>query len=253
MSGAAVIVQARMTSTRLPGKVLKDLAGHTVLHHVLRRCAAIPGIDSVCCAVPEGAAHDPIVAEAERAGAWVFRGSETDVLARYAGAARVAGAPALMRVTSDCPLIDPELCGRVLAQVRDGGADYACNNMPSSWPHGLDCEAFTAAALFEAEAEAQDSYEREHVTPWLRKAPHLRRANVPGPGGWAAEQRWTLDLPEDYAFFQALFPLLGPLPVIPSTADVLALLRTRPDIASINAGHAEVSRPQTPIAPKEIP
>ncbi len=250
MSRTVIIVQARMTSTRLPGKVLLDLAGHTVLRRVLERCACIPGVDDVCCAVPEGVTHDPIAAEAKRAGVSVFRGSEADVLARYAGAARQCGADLVMRVTSDCPLIDPVVCGQVLSLVKDGKADYACNNMPASWPHGLDCEAFTAAALYRAEVEATSPREREHVTPWLREHADLVHANLIGPGGWAAEQRWTLDFPEDYAFLQAVFAALPDSSGMQYTDAVLNLLRARPDIAAINAQHHNVSRPSILVKQK---
>lgn len=246
MSTSVAIVQARMTSTRLPGKVLMELAGATVLRRVLDRCAAIPGIDSVCCAIPDGNSHDPIADEAVRAGASVFRGSEVDVLARYAGAARACGADVVMRVTSDCPLIDPAVCGRVLTLLRNSRADYACNNMPASWPHGLDCEAFTSAALFLAAAKATTQYEREHVTPWLRENPDIVRVNLNGPGGWAAEQRLTLDFPEDFSFLQAVFTALPDFGGSHSSDAILNLLRARPDIAAINSQHHNVSRPSTP-------
>lgn len=251
MSRSAVIVQARMTSTRLPGKVLMDLAGSTVLAHVLRRCAAIAGIDVVCCAVPEGSVHDAVAREAKAAGAVVYRGDEEDVLDRYWRAARMLGADVVMRVTSDCPLVDPAVCAQVLQLMANTKADYACNNMPSAWPHGLDCEAFTFAALDRAACTARDHNEREHVTPWLRNNPAVAKANLPGPGGWAAEQRWTLDFPEDLEFFRALFAVLPPPPELPSTSDVLALLCSRPDIAAINARHHNVSRPPVPAVTSE--
>jgi spore coat polysaccharide biosynthesis protein SpsF (cytidylyltransferase family) len=231
---AAVIVQARMASTRLPGKVLKPLRDGTVLREVLRRCRAIPGVDIVCCAVPESAANDPVAREAESCGAAVHRGHDTDVLDRYAGAARVLAADTVMRVTSDCPLIDPGLCGEVLAALRSAGADYACNNMPPSFPHGLDCEAFTAAALERASQSARLPEEREHVTPWLRTRSDIRRTVVTGPGGDLARQRWTLDYPEDYAFLVALFDLLPPEPAIPDWRFVADLVSTRPDLERIN-------------------
>lgn len=231
----AVIVQARMGSTRLPGKVLLDLAGRTVLWHVLTRCRAVPGADIVCCAVPDAPESAPIEAEALACGAVVARGPEHDVLSRYRDAARAVGAGVVMRVTSDCPLIDPEVCGRVLALRAAQSADYACNNMPRGWPHGLDCEAFTAAALDGAAAEAVDAYDREHVTPWLRRAPGLRRANLAGPGGAFADRRWTLDHPEDLAFFRALFALLPSPPAIATTAQVSDLLGRHPEIAALNA------------------
>lgn len=241
-----------MTSSRLPRKVMMDLAGHTVLAQVLYRCAAIPGADSVCCAIPVGNGHDELVAEIERAGASVFRGSEEDVLDRYFRAAEFMGADVVMRVTSDCPLADPAVCGRVLRLVTEEGADYACNNMPASWPHGLDCEAFTLSALELAAKSAHQPNEREHVTPWLRGNPELRKSNLTGPGGKASEQRWTLDFPEDYRFFVSLFEQLPPWPAIPSTAEVLAVLASHPDILDINRQHHNISRPAIPETPKQF-
>ena len=135
-----------------------------------------------------------------------------------------------MRVTSDCPLIDPVQCGRVLRLVTEDVADYACNNMPRSWPHGLDCEAFTFAALELAAKSADQPDEREHVTPWLRNHPKLRKANVAGPGGTAAGQRWTLDFREDYEFFARLFRELPRWPVIATTDEVFAVLARHPGI-----------------------
>lgn len=242
---SAVIIQARMGSTRLPGKVLMDLDGRTVLSWVLERCAAIPGIDTVVCATTTAPEDDAVVAEAERCGAVVHRGPAQDVLARYHGAAVAVGAQDIMRVTSDCPLIDPRICGQVLALRRRTGADYACNNMPPSWPHGLDCEAFTTDALARAVTEARQPHEREHVTPWLRTAPGIRRANLAGPGGPAARLRLTLDHPEDLALFRALVPLLPEPAVAAGIEAVLAALEAHPDIAAINAGRRDPAR-ETP-------
>jgi spore coat polysaccharide biosynthesis protein SpsF len=229
----AIIVQARMHSTRLPGKVLMPLAGHTVLAEVLGRCAAIPGADIVVCAIPETPADDELIAPAERAGARVVRGSLDDVLARYRRAADAVAADIVMRVTSDCPLIDPTLCGEVLALRTARGVDYAANNMPPGFPHGLDCEAFTAAALRRADDTARDPYEREHVTPWLRTDASIARAALPGPGGAAAQQRWTLDFPEDYAFLRAVFAELPPGAT--RWQDTMALVTADPALGAINA------------------
>ncbi len=242
---AVVIVQARMGSTRLPGKILKDLGGMTALAQCLRRCAAIPGIDKVACAIPQGEAETPVVAEAERCGALVVRGPSDDVLKRYAMAARAARADVILRVTSDCPLIDPTLCGRMLVKLQDEGLDYCCNNQPPSWPHGLDAEVFRAAALFEAEDQATEPFDREHVTPWLRRAPHLKRGNIAHEGADLSQEcRWTLDYPEDYAFLAALFKRL-PEAIVPMD-DVLAVLAAHPELAKINAMHHGVrARPQT--------
>ena len=223
-----------MGSSRLPGKVMRDLAGQPVLAHVLARCALIPGADVVVCAMPDEADSDVLEAVARRAGAATFRGSETDVLSRYAGAARSVDADVVMRVTSDCPLIDPDVCGAVLALRVQESADYAANNMPASFPHGLDCEAMTLASLVEAEAMAQEPYDREHVTPWLRRAPHLRRSNHHSGDASLAAHRWTLDYPEDLTFFQQVFAALpkdshGRMP------DILALLHRQPSLSQINS------------------
>jgi spore coat polysaccharide biosynthesis protein SpsF len=209
MPKAVVIVQARMTSTRLPGKVLLDLAGTTVLDQVLARCVLIPKVDQVVCAVPDGAAHDPVAAESEACGIAVVRGSEADVLSRYAKAADWAGADVVMRVTSDCPLIDPVVCGDVLDFVVKAAADYSCNNMPRTFPHGLDCEAFGAPILREAAERARLPEEREHVTPWIRNNNRLRRASLNGPGAPLSELRMTLDTPEDYRTISDIFSLIA--------------------------------------------
>ena len=243
MSVTAVIVQARMKSTRLPGKVMLELAAHSVLHHVLQRCAAIPGVDVVCCATTDGSDTDLLSAEAKNSGAEVFRGSEHDVLDRYYQAAKMVGADVIMRVTSDCPLIDPEICGRLLDLRAQQSLDYACNNMPAGWPHGLDCEIFTFAALQRAAAAATDPYDREHVTPWLRKNSKINKSSLSGPGGTLRGHRWTLDFPEDFAFFKALFAYLPPLPAIPTLDEVLAILDRHPEIVAINQCRQGVSRP----------
>ena len=205
---AAVIVQARMNSTRLPGKVLMQVGGTTVLDHVLRRCLAIAGADIVCCAIPESADSDPVADEARRIGVEVFRGSERDVLDRYWRAARALKADVVVRVTSDCPLLDPAVAAEVLALHAREGADYACNNMPPTWPHGLDCEALTFAWLERAAREATAPYDREHVTPYVREHPDSRKANLPCPVAGVAKHRWTLDTPADLEFLRALFPRL---------------------------------------------
>jgi spore coat polysaccharide biosynthesis protein SpsF len=234
------MVQARMHSTRLPGKVLLPLSGRPVLDHVLRRCWKIAGADVVVCVIPVAADCDRIAEVAIAAGAAVFRGPENDVLARYAGAARMIDADTVMRVTSDCPLIDPDICSAVLNRLGETRADYCCNNDPPTWPHGLDCEAMTAKALYRAHAEACAPFDREHVTPWIRRQRDFLRVNVPGPPT-STDLRWTLDYPADYAFFQAVFEALGSEATTPA---VLELLAARPGIVAINAGlHRSPSQP----------
>jgi spore coat polysaccharide biosynthesis protein SpsF (cytidylyltransferase family) len=238
----AAIVQARMGSSRLPGKVLMTLGGETVLSHVLGRCRAVRGVDAACCATTDRAEDDAVAREAERMGAQVFRGSAEDVLARYHGAAHALGCDTVLRVTADCPLIDPEICAAVLALRARRSADYACNNMPPSWPHGLDCEAFSTAALDQAAERASSAFDREHVTPWMRAAPHLASANLAGPGGTVAEQRWTLDFPEDKALLDAIFAHLAERGAGSDWRDVARIIEEHPELSDINAHRRDPRR-----------
>lgn len=202
------IVQARMSSTRLPGKVMLPLASEPVLRHVLRRCQAIAAVDEVVCAVPDDDASRSIETEAAGLGVATWRGSETDVLDRYRAAAEATGADRVLRVTSDCPLIDPAVCDQVIGLLDDPDVAYACNNMPRSFPHGLDCEAFTMPVLSRAAATATAADEREHVTPWMRRHPDVVRANQTCPVEGQSRRRWTLDRPADYRFLAAVFEAL---------------------------------------------
>jgi UDP-2,4-diacetamido-2,4,6-trideoxy-beta-L-altropyranose hydrolase len=251
MTKTVAIIQARFGSTRLPGKVLKPLGsipggGGIVLDHAIQRCRAIPSVDAVVIATTDREEDGAIVAAAERSGALVHRGSAEDVLARYAGAAKLAQADIVLRVTSDCPLIDPGICDRVIRLRAETGVDYAANNMPRLYPHGLDCEVFTRDGLDRADRSATAAYDREHVTPWLRRTAEVTRASLIGPGWPAVQQRWTLDFPEDYDFFAALFPLL-PQDRIAGMDEVLGILAMHPQIVAINA-HRRIGGPSTKSA-----
>ncbi len=238
----AVIVQARWGSTRLPGKILENIGDKPALLWCLDRCAQIPGVDAVVCAVPVGEDDDKIANMASVAGYRVTRGSQLDVLARYAKAAREVDADVVMRVTSDCPFIDPVICGQVLTLQAGAGVDYACNNMPPLLPHGLDCDAFPAALLYEAERCARDPYEREHVTPWLRNHRRLSKACLRGPGGGLERLRWTLDHAADLAFFRACVDAFGSGAEQASAAQLVALCLRRPDLVEINAAMVDQAR-----------
>lgn len=189
-----------MTSTRLPGKMMLSLGGKTVIYHVLSACKMIQGVDMVVCAVPDDGHSAPIKREALMLGVRVSVGSEHDVLSRYHQAALAVNTDVIMRVTGDCPLIDPEICARVLALMEDG-VDYASNVDPRGWPKGLDCETFTFDALDRAHKESDDPYDREHVTPWMRR--NLFCVNLEGDGD--PNLRWTLDTLDDYLFLSGKF------------------------------------------------
>lgn len=173
--------------------------------------------------------------EAQRCGVVVTRGSESDVLDRYLQASKAVEADVIMRVTSDCPLIDPAVCGAVLHLRAEKDADYACNNLPPSFPHGLDCEAFTRDVLELAWHEGRAPEDREHVTPWLRRAPEIRRAVLAGPGGDLVGLRWTLDFAEDYDFFKAVFTLMPAPTALPGWQEIATLLKHHPEIGAINS------------------
>lgn len=235
-----VIVQARIASTRLPGKVLMPLAGRSVLAWVLERCRAISGIDGVCCAVPEGVGDDDVAFEARRCGVPVYRGAQHDVLYRYYRAASTFGFDAVMRVTSDCPLIDPWLCGQVLGIFAQANVDYASNNLPPSWPHGLDCEALSFDWLARAVREAEAPEDREHVTPYVRRHPRARRRNLTRPGASAYHHRWTLDTRRDLWFLQEMAERLPDGPAGWDHRVPLAIVDAEPALAAINTGPAPI-------------
>jgi spore coat polysaccharide biosynthesis protein SpsF (cytidylyltransferase family) len=238
----AVIVQARMGSSRLPGKVLEPIGAKSALARCLERCQDIPGVDAVVVAIPHSSVNDPIEAEALRLGCCVSRGPEDDVLARYAIAARSVHADVVMRVTSDCPLIDPQVCGQVRDLLDTEDAEYVCNNMPAKYPHGLDCDAFAAARLYDADWLARTPYEREHVTPWLRTREEIRKACHVGPGQGLERLRWTLDHPDDLKFFQELFDVMGEKAARASWSEIAAVCLRRPDLVAINAAHVDETR-----------
>jgi spore coat polysaccharide biosynthesis protein SpsF len=196
---SVAIIQARMGSTRLPGKVLKPLAGQPVLAHVVKRVMAANQIDEVVVATSTEPADDAIETFCNEHGWQCIRGSERDVLARYAKAARIARADVVVRVTSDCPLFSPRILDDMLDRFDPEQMDYMSTNYPTrSFPVGLDCEIMRTDALLQADADAKDAYDREHVTPYLYNNPALFRVH-----GFANDQdlldlRITLDTAKDY-------------------------------------------------------
>jgi spore coat polysaccharide biosynthesis protein SpsF len=229
-----VIVQARMTSTRLPGKVLLPLAGEPMLTRLVQRLRRVQRASGIVIATTTHATDDPIAALCTQLGVACHRGSEHDVLSRYADAASLYGAEVVVRITSDCPLIDPALIDRVIAVYEEGGTDYISNMLPPTWPYGMAVEVFSAAALRQAHAEATQAAEREHVTPFLYWHPErYRLRNVASPVD-LSQHRWTVDTPEDYELVRRLFETL--LPVHPefTQEDVLAVLKDHPDWMRIN-------------------
>jgi spore coat polysaccharide biosynthesis protein SpsF len=242
MTGVAVI-QARMGSTRLPGKVMKVLRGRTVLGHVITRVRACPLLDAVVVATTTASLDDVIVAESQRCGAEIFRGSEDDVLARYYGAAREAGAAIVVRVTSDCPLFDPQVLTALLQEFHQARAvgrplDYLSNTLERTFPRGLDAEIFTFAALAQAYREAARPYEREHVTPYIYQHPEVFTLGSYRQSEDQSHRRWTLDTEDDWRLIQAVYEALYEENRLFTTQEVMTLLAARPDLVALNA-HVE--------------
>lgn len=201
------IVQARLGSRRLPGKVLRPIAGRPMIDRVLERTARASLVDRVVLATTVAASDDRLAAHVAALGYEVLRGSETDVLDRYQSAAARLGASIVVRITGDCPLIDPDLIDAVIALRAETGADFATNTDPPMFPDGLDVEVFTAAALTRAAAEATEPFDREHVTPYLRRD-HFQRAALKHDADLSA-LRWTVDEAADLATIDRLVQHLG--------------------------------------------
>ena len=230
------IIQARMASTRLPGKVLLPLGGATVIDCVIARVEAAEGIDAICVAIPVGDRDEPLARHlSKKPGVSVVRGSENDVLDRYMSAATASDAGIIVRITSDSPMIDPRVVSAVVAMQRATGAAYAATALETGYPAGCDAEAFTRAALTTAHAEARDQYEREHVTPFLWRRPERFPAVYLDRKPDLRTLRMTLDTPEDYEFVSAVYARLGQDPLFGVDA-VVGLLAREPKLAEVNRG-----------------
>jgi spore coat polysaccharide biosynthesis protein SpsF len=229
----AALIQARIGSTRLPGKVLMDLGGETVLGRVVRRLRRTTLIDEIVVATTCSAADHAIVRECQRLSVRVFRGEENDVLDRYYQAARWTGAEGIVRITSDCPLIDAEVTDDSIRWFLERRPDYASNALQRTYPRGLDTEVMTWEALARAWREARLSYQRAHVTPYIYENPdQFDILAVKGEADYSGH-RWTLDTPEDLAFMRAVYDRVDNDDSI-SWRDVLALLELEPELAELN-------------------
>jgi spore coat polysaccharide biosynthesis protein SpsF len=232
----AAIVQARMGSKRLPGKVLSMIEGRTMLERVVERARRAERVSRVVVATSEAPEDDAIATVCRESTIDVFRGSEHDVLARYLGAARQFDADPIVRVTADCPLLDPAAVDAVVGRFEVGDVDYAANINPPTLPDGLDTEAFSRNALERAAREARLRSEREHVTPYIRNHPEIFRiANVRHARDLSA-MRWTVDEPDDLELVRAVYAEFGNHDF--GMEDVLRLLAEQPDLARANARFA---------------
>lgn len=222
-----------MGSTRLPGKVLIDLGGESVLARVVRRLRRADLVDEIAVATTTSAADNAIVSECEHFSVAVFRGQENDVLDRYYQAAHWVNADAIVRITSDCPLIDAELTDNTIRAFIDCKPDYASNALQRTYPRGLDTEVISCDALTRAWQEARFSYQRAHVTPYIYENPdRFHIVPVRGDADYS-DLRWTLDTPEDLTFIRAIYERMDNDDSF-SWRDVLALLESEPQLTELN-------------------
>ena len=261
------IIQGRMSSSRLPGKVLLDIAGQPMIKHVIERTKRARTLDAVTVATTTDPFDDPIAAFAVSIGIPCTRGSLHDVLDRYYRAAQIHQADVIVRITADCPVIDPTLIDEVVKTVIEPApflglsspVDFSCNRLPPpftrSFPIGLDVEVCTFTALERAWKESTEIFHREHVMPFIYEGvnlsldtPHLARGI--SPRGFRIAQlnhapdygslRWTVDTPEDLAFIREIFSRLGENPLKGGKPDftwydVLKIVQNEPELAKINA------------------
>ncbi|MGE5475863.1 MAG: cytidylyltransferase domain-containing protein [Bacteroidales bacterium] len=225
------ITQARMTSTRLPAKIMRPILDRPMLAWHLQRLQRATLVDQVAVASVDAPESAPIVELARSLAVPVTLGSEEDVLARFHQCAREQRADVVVRVTSDCPLIDPELIDAIIRRYLDGGVDYVSVEV-GSYPRGFDAEVFSRAALDEAMAEAQEGGEREHVTPFIYRRPERYRCATLG-GGAGGQYRLCVDQQEDLDLVTEVFRALAGKPAF-GWRDVVAVMDADAHLAEIN-------------------
>ena len=230
------IIQARMGSTRLPGKIMKEILGKPVILWDLDRISLSKLIDEIVVAIPYGKENDVIVDTIKEYNDKIVitRGSENDVLDRYYQAAVQANADVVVRITSDCPLIDPVVIDNVIEQFLDNDCDYCSNSLTRTYPRGLDTEVFSFKSLEEAWKEAKKDHEREHVTPYIIENPDKFKLLNVANGIDLSHLRWTLDTKDDFEFISAIYKRIFQKKQLFLIDDVLELLDKEPELIDIN-------------------
>ena len=231
------IIQARIGSTRLPGKVLKNICGKTVLQHDIDRLRRVKNIDEIVIATTILEKDEAITKEADRLGLKYFRGSEEDVLSRYYYAAKENNADVVVRVTSDCPLIDSEVTEKIIQYYIENNDkyDYVSNTIDRTYPRGLDTEVFSFSSLQKAFNEASSMRDREHVTPYIWDNPHLFRLFQYKNQTDYSNLRWTLDTAEDFELINRVYNFLyAEKGNNFNIDDIIELYRKHPELIDIN-------------------
>lgn len=227
------ILQARMSSSRLPGKVLSPLFGEPMIFRQIERLARARRIDRLVVATSTDGSDDALAEACAARGVAVFRGSLDDVLDRFAGALDLfPEAKTVIRVTADCPLADWTVVDEVIAHLETTGADYASNTPAErTYPHGLDVEVMRREALLDAWRDGRDPYEREHVTPYIYRRPETYRLEFVSCTPSLAHLRWTVDYPADLEFVRDVYARLYPADPAFGSDAVVALARNSSEAA----------------------
>lgn len=226
------LVQARMGSTRLPNKVMKPIGGVPMIELLLSRLSRAKEVNQVVVATSVDARNHPLVEHVRRLGYACEQGSENDVLDRYVQAARACQADVVVRITGDCPLVDPGLVDEAIRRFKSAKVDYFSNTNPPTYPDGLDIEVCTFKALEQASQETSKPFDREHVTPYLREPGRFSTAAMQHSQDLSA-LRWTVDEPADFAVIEKVFQHFHPR-IDFTWGEVLNLQRQQPDIFNVN-------------------
>lgn len=233
------VIQARMSSTRLPGKVLLPILGRPLLIRMIERVNSAKLIGQLVVATSVNSDDDEIEKLCADNGINCYRGHLTDLLDRHYQVGKLFGAEAIVKIPSDCPLIDPGIIDKVLEYyINSDELDYVSNLHPASYPDGNDVEIFSFQAIECAWKDATKDFEREHTTPFIwENKEHFAIGNVLWESGhdYSSSHRWTIDFPEDYEFIRKVYEALYPANPLFSLGDILDLLSQNPDIAGINS------------------
>jgi spore coat polysaccharide biosynthesis protein SpsF len=230
------ILQARTSSKRFPRKVLEPLIGKPMILRQIERIRRAKRLDALILATSGDPSDDELAHLCQKDGVAVHRGSLDDVLARFVGAAQRFGAPDwIVRLTGDCPLTDPEIIDRVVDEALRSGADYASNAVEPTFPDGLDVEVMRYAALTTIAAEPRSAAEREHVTLALYRHGERFKIHPVRNAEDYSRLRWTVDEPRDLTLVKAIYEALYPAKPDFAFADILALIKRRPELARLNA------------------
>lgn len=244
MTRVVTVVQARFGSSRLPGKIFLPVLGAPLLVRMIERVRSARLVGDVVVATTTADSDDEVERLCAQQGIACFRGHATDLLDRHYQCAKERGADVVLKIPSDCPLIDPTIIDRVIGEFHAGKVDFASNLHPATYPDGNDVEVMTFAALERAWREARKDFEREHTTPYLWERPELfRMVNVAWETGldYSMSHRLTIDYAEDYQAIRRIFAELYPASPMFTLTQIVDLLERKPEIAALNARYAGVN------------